>query len=404
MPLYRDRVAEELEGKKSEFRGELNREAIEEYTEAADDLPSNFSKKEIEDELEDIDLPGALPTEEFSENDGIMIPFEESSDWSSHEEVNRWARNQLEENITVAADGSQIDPVTQFEQPVGLVQVVRLTNKHSVDKDYEEIAETEVLTPDDLLFENPNSGYIQVDEQEVPVSRFEKEMQVLEKKIQELADAGEQGVVMYDGSLILSFIQMFDQKTQERYSEALTRLLSASKCYNIPVIGYISGSKATELGKMLRKLNEIDTARPVRDYQFLEDLIDNWGSRTALFSSQRDRTQNKLKTTYRGQEFDFSDDILFTYLDIGPGAQIDRVEMPRWIHENDFTEKVISLVRAEAGVGRGYPEILQAADADAVISRQDREEFLRMYQDFSDENDIELRWNNKALSKKRRRR
>ena len=79
MPLYRDRVAEELEGKKSEFRGELNREAIEEYTEAADDLPSNFSKKEIEDELEDIDLPGALPTEEFSENDGIMIPFEESS-------------------------------------------------------------------------------------------------------------------------------------------------------------------------------------------------------------------------------------------------------------------------------------------------------------------------------------
>ncbi len=328
MPLYRDRVAEELEGKKSEFRGELNREAIEEYTEAADDLPSNFSKKEIEDELEDIDLPGALPTEEFSENDGIMIPFEESSDWSSHEEVNRWARNQLEENITVAADGSQIDPVTQFEQPVGLVQVVRLTNKHSVDKDYEEIAETEVLTPDDLLFENPNSGYIQVDEQEVPVSRFEKEMQVLEKKIQELADAGEQGVVMYDGSLILSFIQMFDQKTQERYSEALTRLLSASKYYNIPVIGYISGSKATELGKMLRKLNEIDTARPVRDYQFLEDLIDNWGSRTALFSSQRDRTQNKLKTTYRGQEFDFSDDILFTYLDIGPGAQIDRVEHP----------------------------------------------------------------------------
>ncbi|NLV13220.1 DNA double-strand break repair nuclease NurA [Haloarcula argentinensis] len=404
MPLYRDRVAEELEGKKSEFRGELSREAIEEHTEAADDLSSNFSKKEIEDELEDIDLPGALPTEEFSEYDGIIVPFEESADWSSHEEVNRWARNQLEENITVAADGSQIDPVTQFEQPVGLVQIVRLTNKHSVDKDYEETAETEVLTPEDLLFENPNSGYIQVDEQEVPVSRFEKEMQVLEKKIQELADAGEQGVVMYDGSLILSFTQMFDQKTQKRYSEALTRLLAASKYHEIPVIGYISGSKATELGKMLKKLNQVDTARPVRDYQFLEDLIDNWGSRTVLFSSQRDRTQDKLKAKYRGQEFDFSDDILFTYLDIGPGAQIDRVEMPRWIHENGLTEEVISVVRAEAGVGRGYPEILQAADADAVISRQDREEFLRMYQDFSDENDIELRWNNKALSKKRRRR
>lgn len=404
MPLYRDRVAEELEGKKSEFRGELSREAIEEHTEAANDLSSNFSKEEIEEELKDIGLPGALPTEEFSEYDDIVVPFEESSGWGSHEEVNRWARKQLEENITVAADGSQIDPVTQFEQPVGLVQVIRLTNKHSAEKDYEEIVETEVLSPEDLLFENPNSGYIQVDEQEVPVSRFEKEMQVLEEKIQELAASDEQGVVMYDGSLILSFIQMFDQKIQKRYSEALTRLIAASKHYEVPVVGYISGSKATELGKMLKKLNQVDTARPVRDYQFLEDLIENWGSRTVLFSSQRDRTLDKLRVTYRGQEFDFSDDILFTYLDIGPGAQIDRVEMPRWIHENGLTEEVISLVRAEAGVGRGYPEILQAADADAVISRQDREEFLRMYQDFSDENDIELRWNNKALSKKRRRR
>ena len=404
MPLYRDRVAEELEGKKSEFRGELSREAIEEHTEAADQLSSNFSKEEIEEELEDIDLPGALPTEEFSEFDGIVVPFEESSEWSSHEEVNRWARSHLEGNITVAADGSQIDPVTQFEQPVGLVQVIRLTNNHSSEKDYEEIAETEVLTPEDLLFENPNSGYVQVDEQEVPVSRFEKEMQVLEEKIREIADGDEQAVVMYDGSLILSFTQMFDQKTQKRYSEALTRLLAASKHHEVPVIGYISGSKATELGNMLKKLNQVDTARPVRDYQFLEDLVEDWGSRTVLFSSHRDRTQEQLSGKYRGREFDFSEDILFTYLDIGPGAQIDRVEMPRWIHNKGLTDEVISLVRAEAGVGRGYPEILQAADADAVISHQDREEFLRMYQDFSDENDIELRWNNKALSKKRRRR
>lgn len=403
MPLYRDRVAEELEGKKSEFTGELSREAIEEHTEAAEELSSNFSKKEIEEGLEDVDLPGALPTEEFTKYN-IVVPFEESSDWGSHEEVNRWARKQLEGNITVAADGSQIDPVTEFEQPVGLVQVIRLTNKHSADKDYQEVAETEVLTPEDLLFENPNSGSIQVDEQEVPVSRFEKEIQVLEEKIQELGDADEESVAMYDGSLILSFIQMFDQKTQERYSEALTRLLAASKYYGVPVIGYISGSKATELGNMIKKLNEVDTARPVRDYQFLEGLVENWGSRTPLFSSHRDRTQDQLRTTYHGQEFDFSEDILFTYMNIGPGAQIDRVEMPRWIQNKGLTEEILSLVRAEAGVGRGYPEILQAADTDAVISRQDREEFLRMYQDFSVENDIELRWNNKALSKKRRRR
>lgn len=404
MPLYRRHVAQELEGKKSEFSGDLGREAVEEHAEAADDLSSNFSREEIEDKLDDVDLPGALPTEEFSEHDGIVVPFEESSDWGSHEAVNRWARQQLEESVTVAADGSQIDPVTEFEQPVGLVQVIRLSNRHLVEKDYEEVVETKVLTPDDLLFENPNSGYIQVDEQEVPVTRFETEMQVLEEKVQKLGEEEGTPVVMYDGSLILSFMQMFDQKTQGRYSEALSRLLAASRRYEVPVVGYISGSKATELGKMLKKLNEVDTARPVRDYQFLEELMENWGDRTVLFSSHRDRTQEKLRTTYRGVEYDFSDSILFTYMNIGPGPQIDRVEMPRWIHEEGFTDEVLALVRAEAGVGRGYPEILQAADADAVISRQDREEFLRMYQEFSDEHDIELRWNNKALSKKRRRR
>jgi len=404
MPLYREHVAQELEDKKSEFYGETSREAVQEYSEAADNLSSNFSMEEIEEELEDSSFPGALPTEEFSEYGDIVVPFEESADWGSHEEVNQWAREQLEKRVTVAADGSQIDPASEFEQTVGLVQVIRLSNNHSADKDYEEVVETEVLTPEDLLFENPNSGYIQVDEQEVPVTRFEKEMQVLEEKVQELADKEETCVVMYDGSLILSFMQMFDQKTQERYSEALTRLLAASQHHEVPVIGYISGSKATELGKMLRELDEIDSAHNVRDYQFLESLFENWGDRTVLFSSHRDRTQDQLRATYRGQEFDFSDDILFTYIDIGPGPQIDRVEMPRWIHEEDLTEEVLSMVRAEAGVGRGYPEILQAADADAVISRQDREAFLRMYQEFSDEHDIELRWNNKALSKKRRRR
>jgi hypothetical protein len=91
-------------------------------------------------------------------------------------------------------------------------------------------------------------------------------------------------------------------------------------------------------------------------------------------------------------------------MQIGSGPQLDRLDLPEWVLKEDLVDHVMSVIRSECGVGRGYPEILQAADADAVISRQDREEFLRMYQDFSDENDIELRWNNKALSKKRRRR
>jgi hypothetical protein len=404
MPLYRDRIAQELQGKKQDFEGEISKEAVEDYRDAAEQVSSKFSREEVEEKLRDEEYPGALPTDEFEKYDGLVVPFEESSEWSSHEAVNRWARTRLEGVTTVAADGSQVDPVKEFERPVGLVQVVWIENNHSLEGDYEEDAETTVLTPEDLLFEDPNSGYIQVDEQEVPVTRFETEMKVLEKRIKQHSGEEKPPVVMYDGSLILSFMQMFDQKTQDRYAEALSRLLAASRHHEVPVIGYISGSKATELGNMLQKLGLVDANRPVRDYQFLEDLMENWGSRTPLFYSHRDQTQNRLQTKYHGQEYDFSDKILFTYLDVGPGPQIDRVELPEWVYNQDMAEYVFSVLRAEAGVGRGYPEILQSVDADAVISRQEREEFLRMYQDFSDENDIELRWNNKALSKKRRRR
>ena len=404
MPLYRSRIAQELEVKKSEFSGERSKEAIEEYSEAAEEISSELSKDEIVDRLQDREDPGALPTEEFDAHDGLIVSFPESGHWTSHEAVNQWARDQLEGVTTIAADGSQIDPVTEFEQPVGLVQVVWLANDHLPAGGYEEDAETVVLTPDDLLFENPNSGYIQVDEQKVPVTRFETEVRVLEKQIKRHSDDKNPPVVMYDGSLILSFIQMFDQKTQKRYADALSRLLAASKHHEVPVVGYVAGSDATEIGDMIQNANLVDTNRPVRDYQFLPELMENWGDRTVLFSAHRDQTQNMLRTTYHGQQYDFSDRILFTYMDIGPGSQLDRVALPAWIHSRDMTEYVLTAVRAEAGVGRGYPEILQTVDADAVIRRQEREEFLRMYQDFSDEHNIELQWDNKALNKKRRRR
>lgn len=405
MPLYRNHVAQELENKKSEFSEKaINQKAVEEFRDAAQNLTSEFSSEEIKEALEDYDLPSALPTEEYSEDGELVVPFEESTDWSSHEAVNNWAKENFRGVTTVAADGSQIDPVTEFEQPVGLVQAVWISNSHMEDGEYERGVETSVLSPEDILFEDPNTGHIQVDNEEVPLSRFETEMRVLEKQIKELSDQSEPPVVLYDGPLILSFAQMFDEPVRERYGEALARVLAASKHHEVPVVGYTAGSKASDFAKMIEKLGLIDASSSVRDYQIFEEMTENWGDRTILFNSRRDNSLNQLQTSYHGVEYDFSERILFTYMQIGDGPQLDRLDLPKWILKEGLVDHVMSVIRSECGVGRGYPEILQAADADAVISRQDREEFLRMYQDFSDEHDIELRWNNKALSKKRRRR
>lgn len=403
MPLYRDRIAEELEDKKADFQTGIGEDVVDEFQNAAGEL-SDLSRNEIEEGLEEFELAGALPTEEFEEMDGLTVRFEEGREWQSHEAVNNWARSQIEGVTTISADGSQIDPVSEFEKPVGLVQAVWIANNHTTDGDYEEGVETEVLTPEDLLFEDPNTGLIQVDDEEVSISRFELEMKVLEKQIKEYSDSESTPVVLYDGPLVLSFAQMFDGTVQDRYSEALARLLAASKHHGVPVVGYTAGSKASDLAKMIERLGMVDISQSVRDYQIVDGLVENWGDRTVVFNSRRDNSLSWLQTTYHGQEYDFSEDILFTYLKTDSGAQVDRIDFPQWVQKEGLVDHVISALRAEVGVGRGYPEILQSVDADAVISRREREEFLSMYQDFSEENDIELRWNSKALSKKRRRR
>ncbi|RKD95642.1 DNA double-strand break repair nuclease NurA [Halopiger aswanensis] len=405
MPLYRKHVAQDLENKRSEFEGKsVQDEVIEEYRQAATSATTDYTKTEIEEELADYTLPGALPTEELNEQDGLIVPFEDSKDWESHEAVNDWARSHLENTTTIAADGSQIDPVTEFEQPVALVQAVWMANNHTIDGDYQRGVETEVLTPEDLLYEDPESGHILIDDEETSLTRFESEMEVLANRIEEHSEDETPPVVMYDGPLILSFAQMFNDSTQKRYIESLAKVLAASKHHKVPVVGYTAGSKASDLAKMLESLELADTNVTLRDYQVLNEFMENWGDRSIIFNSRRDNSLNWLTATYRGESYDFSEDILFTYLNIGPGPQMDRVDFPRWIYREGLVDHVLSALRAECGIGRGYPEILQAVDADAVISKQEREEFLRMFQDFSNEHNIDIKWDSKALSKKRRRR
>jgi hypothetical protein len=64
---------------------------------------------------------------------------------------------------------------------------------------------------------------------------------------------------------------------------------------------------------------------------------------------------------------------------------------------------VIDTVRAECVVGNGYPYALEAADAAAVITAEDRGRILRALQIFSEKENLAFRVSRKAASKVRRR-
>jgi len=420
MPIDKRGVASELEA---------NIETIETYLEddtgvvkrlqdAIQALPHEWTTAEIRDELRDASYPGALPTAEFDDVDSIIVPYPESDGWENHEQVNEWARQIISNVPVMAVDGSQLPPTTQFNVPLAYVQAAWAINHHHTEGRLDRGVEGRLLTPDEVTQESDDGDYRFVDSQLVGHHRFEHEGQLLIDQLAELAEARDAGeidhtpVVFYDGPLIASFANPLKPEIRRRYLSTLSRVIAASQHHAIPLVGYVAGSSATELVKMIQLLlrEEFAEDRVIPDAHVLTELMSPWGDTTIPFISKRDASIDALEETYNGETYEFRDDILFSYLNVPPGEGLDRIEFPGWMCRQDgpdgydsMYEYTVDIVRAQAGIGRGYPEILQQADSDAVLDHQDRQQFHRVVQQWADENDVPLEWNAKALSKELRR-
>ncbi|AFZ73776.1 DNA double-strand break repair nuclease NurA [Natronobacterium gregoryi] len=421
MPIDKHGVAAELESSVETIEAYLDDGTgiVERYQDAFQRLPEEWTSEEIREELHRASYPGAYPTDEFDSASSLVVPHSESDGWENHEEINEWAREILNDVPVMAVDGSQLPPTTEFNVPLAYVQAAWAVNYHHADGRLERDVDGRLLTPDEITRESEDGDYRFVDSQLVGHHRFEYEGSLLIEQLVELAAARDAGdidhtpIVFYDGPLIASFANPLKPETRERYISTLSRVIAASQHHEIPLVGYIAGSSATELVKMTRLLlqDEFETDRVIPDAHVLTELMSPWGDTTIPFISKRDGSIDALQTTYEGEQYEFRDDILFSYLNVPPGAGLDRIEFPGWLCRRDgpdgydsMYEYTVEIVRAEAGVGRGYPEILQQADSDAVLDHQDRQQFHRIVQRWADSNDVPLGWNAKALSKELRRR
>ena len=64
----------------------------------------------------------------------------------------------------------------------------------------------------------------------------------------------------------------------------------------------------------------------------------------------------------------------------------------------------MDIVRCEVIVGKGYPYAIETADQTAVLRAEDRHIFMRVLQEWSARQELELRLSRKMTSKLRRRR
>ncbi|HEX8476500.1 MAG TPA: DNA double-strand break repair nuclease NurA [Pyrinomonadaceae bacterium] len=363
------------------------------------------SSDEIAQETEAARAPGARPSAELDERGAVGVSF--GREWRSHEEARRWAVEALSERTTFAADGSQLLPGREISLPVAGVQVAWFENPHTRDgSGYRKEVHFSVVTPRELLEAGGRSA---TPETVVSFQRFELETKTLCDFLRRRQGWRERGermpLAFFDGTLLISYTHP-RTKVQDRYVEAIIELVKLSRKTQVPVVGYIDQSMARDLVNLLDALYGSLRDTSVFDAQLLRaaspdsdapPALPSWGDRSIFCYCLRE-----------GLTEDFRDEqgeplVGFVYLQTtGEGAPA-RLDVPTWVYEAGLLDEVLDAVRAECVVGNGYPYALETADAAAVITSRDREQFLRVMQEFAERESFAFRVSRKATSKARRR-
>ena len=397
--LSRMKAIEALERKRQEFRTFANEQAV--AGERAGEMLTAFLAmpwEEIERALEEANAewPGALPTQEIEIAEGLQIPF--GAQWRNHEEARAWALETLRGRPVIAVDGSQIAPSKDLSLPVGVVQVGWFINEHSDAGSYTKDVAFEVISPRDL-FDKDEGGDGHFPAWYVNQQRFVAECAKLCELMRAHAAQPDERkpLCFFDGSFIISFAGEIPPDRSEPYTSAVRALLDCSAETRVPLVGFVDGSFSHDLAELVALATGQTGRLRLSDAALVQLLLDDWGDRCPLFTCAR------LDSLSRKGRADFYRDVAFTYVKLTRDRPPARVEMPRWILDEGRAEEIIDLVRAECVVGAGYPYAIETADAVAVLSRQDRERFFALFQQFAEQEGLQLSLARKALSKQARR-
>lgn len=308
--------------------------------------------------------------------------------WENREESLDWVRAQLAGVTTFAVDGSQIVLGKDLSIPVALVQIGWFENPHSHEQPYTKDVRLDMLTPAEL---GPNPA--QPVERRVNLRRFQMEAQRLVEYIE--AHAGDpRCLVFFDGALVVTFAQPFDPDSQAAYINAMVDLLDASERCQVPLIGYVDTTYAHDLTTMLHHGCNLPAAGGLHDAQLLATALD-WGDRSGVFRCDR----GGILTEYGPHQ----DGVGFVYLKTTRQGYPVRLEFPLWMWESGQMTTYLNWVRGEVIIGGGYPYSIETADQTAVLQSQDRYTFLRILQDWAEQEQLNLRLSRKMVSKQRRR-
>jgi NurA domain len=391
MPLKPSQILSLLDAKRDDFMS-YDKTALQELQQylAALAQMSRQSENVLQEKLAGTQYCGALPLEPLGKFQDWIIASKLT--WQSREQSLEWVRDRLTGISTFAVDGSQIYPSKDVSIPVALVQIGWYENSHLPSGIYEKDIDLDVMTPNDLRV-----GRGDIADRKVNLRRFEMETQRIIKYMESHADC-ETCLAFFDGSLVVTFAEAFDEETRNFYVKCMRQLLQASEYFRVPLVGYIDTSTACDLTEMLRLLGNLPESKSIHDAQLISRSKHQemqWGDRTPLFLCQRSGVLDQYQ--------DQADRIAFTYMKTNKDSYPVRLELPVWVYEAGWHDRILDWVRGEVVIGGGYPYVIETADQVAVLKNDDRQIFYRLLQDWAEQEDLKLRLSRKMVSKARRR-
>jgi NurA domain len=391
MPLKLSQILTQLKDKREDFTTfDADTLRILQQYRSALKSAMQLTSAQIEAQLISVRTPGALPLEPLNGKSSWVRSCGLS--WGNREDSLAWVRQQLEGISTFAVDGSQIYPGKDLSVPVALVQIGWFENLHVIDGEYTKDISTTVMTPTELRSERGDLA-----ERKVNLKRFQME---IERTIEYLEEhrGSETALAFFDGSLVASFADAFDEPTRRVYVRAVESLLKASAHFRVPVVGYIDTSSARDLSEMLQALYSLPEAPGIHDAQLLRYLGGPelaWGDRIPLFLCRRSGILDEYSAA--------AGDIAFTYLRTNRDSDPVRLELPAWVVSAGMADRILDWVRGEVVIGSGYPYVIETADQVAVVTSADRQAFFRFFQKWAEAEDLKLQFSRKMVSKARRR-
>lgn len=286
-----------------------------------------------------------------------------------------------EDYTVLASDGSQLFPDHHEVSLCYLINIGTVFLRYGDDSTARLASVPRLYYRDEELYMDENGAKRLVDSQRVSSIRTLAEMKGLVDIGADCTSAI--AIALTDGTLIQWAAEQ-QGEWADQFIKQLITYYESLKQQRIPMAGYISGTRSTDVVNMLRvHLCPYDRAncdecnqrgKPEANCELISGLRDATlfekclapGQRTALFKSN-----SKVLKSYGNHR------VYFFYINVE--SEIVRVEVPEWVAlDGNYINRVHSIAVDQARKGGGYPVSLAEAHQQAVVDGNDRKLFYEL--------------------------